>query len=290
MAKYLITHSCGCDQTIQLYGKTSDREWRIQKEEQKLCPECYAKAQQEERKQAGEQAAQLNFQMGCRPLEGSDKQVAWAETIRFTRLDALQQLITDTAVRVDSQSVPAAMIPVLECMRETFAWASGLTSAKWWIDHRDPYVTQSQQDVIAATLAIFSGRRPPESPRSKVDLVKGMMLVSPHLTLSAAEAMGLADEWKKRQEDEAKRQHDEPLLRTKESARDAARELGLKGSIKVWKSGCGDHKRIYADEFTYFHTGKNAGTLENKSSVADDELKAYCETICKAWNSITFYA
>jgi uncharacterized protein YfaT (DUF1175 family) len=290
MAKYLITHACGCEQTIQLFGKSSERDWRIQKEEQKLCPECYAKAQQAERQKAGEQAAQLNFQMGCKPLEGSEKQVAWAETIRFSRLDALQTIIQETAARVEAQAVDPKFVGVLEAMRETMAWASGITDSKWWIDHRDPYVTQTQQDTMAAVMAAFTGRRLPAAPRSKVDMIKGMMLVSPHLTLSVAEAMGIAEEWKKRQEDAAKLAYQEERMQTHDTARDAARAVGIVGAVKVWTSADGDHRRVYGDDFTYYHMGKMAGTLENKSSVKDDDLRAYCAKLCGAWKNLRFHA
>lgn len=42
--KYTVTYSCGHTGTVQLYGKTEERERKIKYyEEYGLCPECYKK-------------------------------------------------------------------------------------------------------------------------------------------------------------------------------------------------------------------------------------------------------
>ena len=42
--KYTLTYSCGHTGTVQLYGKTEERERKIKYyEEYGLCPECYKK-------------------------------------------------------------------------------------------------------------------------------------------------------------------------------------------------------------------------------------------------------
>ena len=46
--KYDITYSCGHAGTVELYGKTSDRESKIRwYETTAVCPECYKKQQEE---------------------------------------------------------------------------------------------------------------------------------------------------------------------------------------------------------------------------------------------------
>lgn len=48
--KYTVTYSCGHTGTVQLYGKTEERERKIKYyEEYGLCPECYKKQKQEEK-------------------------------------------------------------------------------------------------------------------------------------------------------------------------------------------------------------------------------------------------
>ena len=49
MAKYNITYSCGHEGTVQLFGKSEERERKIKYyEEFGLCTECYKKQKQEE--------------------------------------------------------------------------------------------------------------------------------------------------------------------------------------------------------------------------------------------------
>ena len=46
--KYDVTYSCGHTGTVELYGKTSERESKIRwYETTAVCPECYKKQQQE---------------------------------------------------------------------------------------------------------------------------------------------------------------------------------------------------------------------------------------------------
>ncbi|WP_165055076.1 MULTISPECIES: hypothetical protein [unclassified Adlercreutzia] len=62
--KYEITHTCGCTETIELYGPGSKREYIIKQEESCECLDCF-----EARHHLPE-------------LEGSEKQIAWARDIR----------------------------------------------------------------------------------------------------------------------------------------------------------------------------------------------------------------
>ena len=54
MAKYNITYSCGHEGTVQLFGKSEERERKIKYyEEFGLCTECYKKQKQEENAELG---------------------------------------------------------------------------------------------------------------------------------------------------------------------------------------------------------------------------------------------
>lgn len=54
MAKYNITYSCGHEGTVQLFGKSEERERKIKYyEEFGLCAECYKKQKQEENAKLG---------------------------------------------------------------------------------------------------------------------------------------------------------------------------------------------------------------------------------------------
>lgn len=107
-----ITHACGHQEEIQVFGKRADREKKIAWLESQLCAECRA------REGAAQGAAN-----GWAALEGSPKQIAWAEDIRGKTMDAIAGLKTrtdDEAARKD----------------RVIAYIGGITSAEWWIDNR----------------------------------------------------------------------------------------------------------------------------------------------------------
>lgn len=107
-----ITHACGHTEEIVVLGKRADREKKIAWLEAQLCAECRA------REGAAQGAAK-----GWAALEGSPKQVAWAEDLRIETMGAIAALKTrtdDEAARKD----------------RVIAYLGGITSAEWWIDNR----------------------------------------------------------------------------------------------------------------------------------------------------------
>ncbi|MDR3148879.1 MAG: hypothetical protein LBT88_02515 [Oscillospiraceae bacterium] len=115
MAKYEITHACGHTETVELFGKGTQREYIISRKEKELCPACAAIAAQEKAKDAGLPA-----------LTGSNKQISWATSIRaeyVSKFDALR-----------ARSVEAGE----DCAQadELHAKVIAQTSASWWIDRR----------------------------------------------------------------------------------------------------------------------------------------------------------
>lgn len=104
MAKYDVTYACGHTETVELFGKTSERERKIEwMEGNCLCPTCYKEKQQKEA-----EAFDLP------ELTGTPKQISWAETLRnkvFRNLD---------------EEAPAEFV----------AWLKGQTESRFWIDNR----------------------------------------------------------------------------------------------------------------------------------------------------------
>lgn len=107
-----ITHICGHQEDIVVYGKRADREKKIAWLEAQLCAECRA------REGAAQGAAK-----GWAALEGSPKQIAWAEDIRGKTMDAIAALKT----RTDDEAAHKDRV---------IAYLGGITSAEWWIDNR----------------------------------------------------------------------------------------------------------------------------------------------------------
>lgn len=106
----IVTHSCGHQQTHALFGTfAADIEREARRLARRTCSACY----KENRTRAAEADTALLLDLPLAPLEGSDKQVSWADTIRAKRIAALHKAGADVAA--------------LAAQRQ----------AKWWIDHRD---------------------------------------------------------------------------------------------------------------------------------------------------------
>lgn len=159
MAKYEIEYSCGHTDTIQLYGKTSERENYLEwAKDNKLCPECWEAARLKAREEASQQATQENTEFGLPALIGTEKQIPWAETIRKEKTISL----TAAVASYDDKAAKIAADPsllqkyneayqkegfddfkhALCCARGAVDAIMGETSAHWWIDHRDDNLGQ----------------------------------------------------------------------------------------------------------------------------------------------------
>ena len=131
--RYTINHTCGHSSTRQLmYGKASKREWIVEQEGQRLCPECVAKVSD---------------------LKGTPKQVAWAERIRAQALTGLSHSIVLAALRrlnekkegIDVQARLKNLYPEDTVSREdameSMVYVCGaslesIAEAKMWIERR----------------------------------------------------------------------------------------------------------------------------------------------------------
>lgn len=94
MGTYQVKRSCGHTEEVKLYGRIVDRPKMLEFEEGRLCHACYLKQRAEEAQKAHDEASALGFQA----LEGSEKQVAWAETLRmkvFKSLVAFREFFGD---------------------------------------------------------------------------------------------------------------------------------------------------------------------------------------------------
>lgn len=128
MAQYTITHTCGHDETVQIYGTNvhGERERKAAWLESKPCRDCEREALREE-----------NLG-GAAELTGSDRQVAWADDLRARAIAEAKQLLAkleaDTAVQqADKDAWRANGENAIKAMLAE-------TSAKEIIEHRDNLV------------------------------------------------------------------------------------------------------------------------------------------------------
>lgn len=125
--KFEITHSCGCTETVQLYGPMKDRERRAAYLATKPCFKCQRKAD-------AETAAKLEDEENLPELKGSEKQVAWARTLRFYRLTNIKREYSSKELRLSFE-----------------LFFKKITSAKLLIDTRE-FETEEAAAIIAASM------------------------------------------------------------------------------------------------------------------------------------------
>jgi len=131
MAHYTINHTCGHTDRVQLYGSHKARYAEIARRESCVCPDCY---------RAEQQAAAQTLTASLPPmpsLTGSDKQIAWAETIRANLACEMRDIV-DRAPEATRDQAQA-------CYDHVVAH----TDASWWIDNRDYRAIDLLRDEIA---------------------------------------------------------------------------------------------------------------------------------------------
>lgn len=125
--KYHVTRTCGHEERIELFGKNSAREYKLAEAAKELCTECRA-AQRQKAEKHNMELAEAN---GLVTLEGSEKQVAWATTIRQNHIDqfaAWEEADYDAIEYLDGISKDEA--------HKLFNKALQNKSARFWINNR----------------------------------------------------------------------------------------------------------------------------------------------------------
>lgn len=121
MAKHNITHSCGHQVTHNLIGKLNDRDHKAAWLTNHVCSECY-------KVQLAVAAAEAAKEQQLPALIGSDKQVAWATTIRQEILESIKQEV----LRITKKPIEEAP----DSGKAFFNWLKDQKESKFWIDNR----------------------------------------------------------------------------------------------------------------------------------------------------------
>jgi hypothetical protein len=159
MARYTVERACGHEETVVLFGKMKDREWRLEKvEPSKLCSECWQKEVERKREEETKKAAEEAKESGLPELTGSEKQVAWAERIRIQLLSGLEELAARMAERPENMKKVGI---TLEQVDEAMKAIQQKTSASWWIDHRDAGAYNLAEIMLKELKAIAASESKP---------------------------------------------------------------------------------------------------------------------------------
>ena len=131
-----IAHACGHEQAHYIPGFASQQARKARWLRTTKCRACFAADKRSEQAEFGATASTTIAHMALPALIGSERQIAWASTIRAKRLAVL--------IAAGDQ----------HCHH--------VTEAKWWIDHRDVSDTHLLAKAAAPTAA--DSRRPDGSP------------------------------------------------------------------------------------------------------------------------------
>lgn len=122
MAKYNITHKCGHTATHNIVGTNSngERDRKVEYLASNVCYECYKAEQTSAAKEQNKDLPELT---------GSEKQIAWAESIRAKKIQSLKSLLA----KVEEMPVNDQTQKATNIINDTINNAS----SKFWIDNRD---------------------------------------------------------------------------------------------------------------------------------------------------------
>lgn len=125
--QYSITHSCGHQKAANIVGTDThgERQRKAEWLATRLCPDCARQQRDAANQQENENAATRARAAGWPALTGTDRQVAWAETLRSTKTDQVREALRGSV----SDSAAGEVLRMWE--RVVLA---GHTDAAWWIE------------------------------------------------------------------------------------------------------------------------------------------------------------
>ena len=129
-----VTYRCGHEAEIEVYGKVDKRNYVVSMKERDLCPECYKKEQQEK-------ISKETKEIGFPELNGSEKQISWANQIRLnvskdlsdTEKNARQLKLLKLVKRVPAETT------IEEIEKEIKNYFETTIESKEYIDNRGKY-------------------------------------------------------------------------------------------------------------------------------------------------------
>ncbi len=169
---YAIKYICGHTDEVRLFCTGEDLERRLKEFREQSCPECKRAAERRE-------IERFNIEYDAPPLQGSVKQIAWAEALRYRLAQSLMHIesnmIADFMRDYDNtgffdtdengKKVPSDLLirrreaeearnaPIIRKIIQQY------TDAAWYIDHRMSYNDDTFQSSIMkpAIKAVLGG-------------------------------------------------------------------------------------------------------------------------------------
>jgi hypothetical protein len=139
MSWYYGTFSCKHEGRVNITGPVKNRQWIADRKFEGLCPECYEKHLEEERIKANEVAAEKAKEMQLTELQGTEKQVAWANTIRQKFIEQVERKLENIEKRKGNKDLAIKIFNFILINK---------TEAKWFIDNRDGFDTLNSLEIL----------------------------------------------------------------------------------------------------------------------------------------------
>lgn len=157
MAWYDVTYKCGHTCRKQLYGTYKSRENYIEwAKESRLCPECEDKLRADNIRKENETAAQLAADNGYIELQGSPKQVAWANSIRARLVMCIDDYQRKFEAFIKKYNIPVdANDKYLSILSEIKTNILAIKSAKSFIDHWKYASSEDIRRIVEVKSAIM---------------------------------------------------------------------------------------------------------------------------------------
>jgi len=310
--QYTVTYSCDHTGTVNLFGPGRERERKLAWLETVLCPACAAEAKAKQNAAASEKAGREAAANGLPVLQGSEKQCAWAETLRAERMAKVTEMAERLQPKVEGDGIgivaawkespfdPVSWLALADWFEEklpeqsrtleekcrargdvshrpscwrAIAWMIRQSEAKWWIDNR-----YHDFDAMVERIA----DEPEKIRREQAERAR-------------KEAEAKAQEEKEKEE-----------LRRLWEEKDRIATFfhsvfgDLVHTVEVWNRS---DKRLYfgrgcgANAGCYYSTGNGSHRPETlhlmrsdakeRAAGREEEVRAFCAEMCKVWKSIT---
>jgi hypothetical protein len=179
MAKYNVIYTCGHEGTVNIIGPHKDRKWKLSYEESKLCPECYKAKLEADRQKQNAEAAEANQAAGLPKLKGTEKQIAWAESIRKSMIEHIIEYYISQIIDEAKAEHPEEY----ERVMKGFEALKRHTDASWWIDNRINDDKIGLRRLINAEIEAIK-KAEKEPPAAIVEAAKAEATVYPEKAVS----------------------------------------------------------------------------------------------------------
>jgi len=145
MAWYYGTFHCGCEGRVNVTGPTKNRQWIADNKFENFCDECKKQNFLERFEKEKNEAEEKSKEMELPRLEGTEKQIAWANIIRQKYIDYITSKVIyihkEYKILYFSESIDNVFenmnMKKINSIEVIDVLINKITSAKFYIDNRD---------------------------------------------------------------------------------------------------------------------------------------------------------